>query len=104
VFQLTGAEVTHGDSYPGWQPDLKSVGLKVLKSEFKKKYKKDPEIKAIHAGLECGIIKERYPDMDMISFGPTIMNPHSPDEKVQISTVNKFWDLLVNSLKNVPSI
>ncbi|MFA7289170.1 MAG: aminoacyl-histidine dipeptidase [Melioribacteraceae bacterium] len=104
VFQLTGAEITHGDSYPGWQPDLKSTGLKVLKSEFKKKYKKEPEIKAIHAGLECGIIKERYPDMDMISFGPTIMNPHSPDEKVQISTVNKFWDLLVNSLKNVPSI
>ena len=60
------------------------------------------EVKAIHAGLECGIINERYPEMDMISFGPTIIGAHSPAEKVQISTVKKFWDLLVNVLKNIP--
>ncbi len=65
-------------------------------------YGPEPEIKAIHAGLECGIINERYPHMDMISFGPTIQGAHSPDEKVQISTVEKFWELLLNVLKNVP--
>jgi dipeptidase D len=70
---------------------------------YKDMYGKTPEIKAIHAGLECGIINERYPDMDMISFGPTIMGAHSPDERVQISTVSKFWDLLKAVLKNIPT-
>ena len=73
-----------------------------MKENYKKLYKSEPEVKAIHAGLECGIIKERYPDMDMISFGPTIMGAHSPDERVQISTVEKFWDLLIHSLQNAP--
>ena len=81
---------------------LNHLCLAVLKGVYKDLYGTEPEIKAIHAGLECGIINERYPDMDMISFGPTIVGAHSPDEKVQISTVDKFWNLLVNVLKNIP--
>ncbi len=103
VFLLAGAEVSNGDGYPGWKPDVNSDILKVFKSTFKQMYGKDPEVTAIHAGLECGIIKEKYPDMDMISFGPTMTGVHSPDEKLQISTVPEFWKQLVNSLKNIPS-
>ncbi len=102
VFLLANAEVKHGDGYPGWKPDVNSEILKVMKEVYKNKFGKDPEVKAIHAGLECGIIKEKYPSMDMISFGPTIMGAHSPDEKVQISTVQKFYDLLIEVLKNIP--
>jgi dipeptidase D len=102
LFKLAKAEVNQTDGYPGWKPNIKSPVLGVLKNVYKKLYGSEPEIKAIHAGLECGIINERYPDLDMISFGPTIIGAHSPDEKVQISTVNKFWDLLVNVLKNIP--
>ncbi|MHC1737568.1 MAG: aminoacyl-histidine dipeptidase [Ignavibacteriaceae bacterium] len=103
LFSLSGSEVTHGDSYPGWKPNVHSPILKAMKQVYKNKYGNEPEIKAIHAGLECGIINERYPDMDMISFGPTIMGAHSPDEKVQISAVAKFWDLLVAVLENIPA-
>lgn len=103
LFRLAKAEVKQGDGYPGWNPDIHSPILSVMKNVYKNRYGNEPEIKAIHAGLECGIIKERFPEMDMISFGPTIMGAHSPDEKVQISAVEKFWDLLVDSLKNIPS-
>ncbi len=103
LFRLAKAEVNQGDGYPGWKPDIKSPVLGTLKNVYQKMYNSEPEVKAIHAGLECGIIKERYPDMDMISFGPTIMGAHSPDERVQISTVEKFWNLLSSVLKNVPS-
>jgi len=102
VFLLANAKVKHGDGYPGWKPDVNSEILKVMKEVYKNLYQKEPEVKAIHAGLECGIIKEKNPDMDMISFGPTIMGAHSPDEKVQISTVQKFYDLLIEVLKNIP--
>ena len=102
LFRLTKAEVKQGDGYPGWKPNVKSPVLGVVKNIYNNLYNSNPEVKAIHAGLECGIINERYPDMDMISFGPTIIGAHSPDEKVQISTVQKFWDLLVNVLKNIP--
>lgn len=102
VFLLANAEVKHGDGYPGWKPDVNSEILKVMKDVYKNLYGKEPEVKAIHAGLECGIIKEKYPTMDMISFGPTIMGAHSPDEKVQISTVQKFYNLLLEVLKNIP--
>ncbi len=102
VFLLAGAEVKHGEGYPGWKPDVNSEILRVMKEVYKNKYGKEPEVKAIHAGLECGIIKEKYPEMDMISFGPTIMGAHSPDERVQISTVQKFYDLLIEVLKNIP--
>ncbi|MFC2133776.1 aminoacyl-histidine dipeptidase [Bacteroidota bacterium] len=103
VFNLAKADVKFGDDYPGWQPDINSPILGVMKERYKAAYGTDPEIKAIHAGLETGIIKEKYPDMDMISFGPTIMGAHSPDERVQISTVSKFWDILVDVLKNIPA-
>jgi dipeptidase D len=102
VFKMAKADVKHSDGYPGWKPDIHSPVLTVMKNVYKSAYKKFPEIKAIHAGLECGIIKEKYPDMDMISFGPTIQGAHSPDEKVQISTVERFWDLLLATLKNIP--
>jgi dipeptidase D len=102
VFKMAGAEVTIADGYPGWAPNINSPILKVLKDTYNNLYGKVPEIKAIHAGLECGIIKEKYPDMDMISFGPTIEGAHSPDERVNIVSVGKFWDLLLDTLKNVP--
>ncbi|MFA5804510.1 MAG: aminoacyl-histidine dipeptidase [Melioribacteraceae bacterium] len=102
-FKLAKAEVVQGDGYPGWKPDIHSPVLGTMKNVYHQMYGNDPEVKAIHAGLECGIIKERYPDMDMISFGPTLMDVHSPDEKILISTVNKFWNLLTTVLKNVPS-
>lgn len=102
VFDLGNAEVNSGDGYPGWKPNVNSPILTVMKSVYQKMFDKEPHIKAIHAGLECGIINERYPDMDMISFGPTIVGAHSPDERVKIDTVKKFWDLLLNVLKNIP--
>jgi dipeptidase D len=102
LFNLAGSDVKRSDGYPGWKPDIHSPILKTMKAEFKKLYGNEPHIKAIHAGLECGIIKERYPQMDMISFGPTIMGAHSPDERVQISTVDKFWHLLTHVLENIP--
>jgi len=102
-FKLIKAEVKQSDGYPGWKPDIHSPVLGTMKNVYHQLYGNDPEVKAIHAGLECGIIKERYPDMDMISFGPTLMDVHSPDEKIKISTVPKFWALLTTVLKNIPS-
>ena len=102
LFKLAKADVHQADGYPGWKPDINSPILKTVKNVYDALYHTEPEIKAIHAGLECGIIKEQYPEMDMISFGPTIVGAHSPDEKVQISTVENFWNLLVNILKNIP--
>lgn len=103
AFFLADADVTHGDGYPGWAPNIHSPILSVMKSNFHKMFGGEPEVKAIHAGLECGIINERYPGMDMISFGPTIVGAHSPDERVEVPTVEKFWNLLVETLKNIPS-
>ena len=102
LFKLVKAEVKRTDEYPGWNPNVKSPVLGVLKKLYLDLYRAAPKIKAIHAGLECGIINERYPEMDMISFGPTIIGAHSPDERVQISTVEKFWNLLTNVLNNIP--
>jgi len=103
VLNLAGGNVSYTDGYPGWKPDIDSDILKVFKYTFKQMYGKEPEVTAIHAGLECGIIKEKYPEMDMISFGPTMVGVHSPDEKLQISTVPEFYNQLVNVLKNIPS-
>ncbi|MBE0655725.1 MAG: aminoacyl-histidine dipeptidase, partial [Bacteroidales bacterium] len=102
VMELAGAKVSHDGTYPGWKPDVDSTILKTMTSVYEKKYGKTPEVKVIHAGLECGIIGDAYPNLDMISFGPTIRFPHSPDEKVNIETVQKFWDYLTETLKNVP--
>ncbi len=102
VFTLAGADVKFDGAYPGWKPNPKSEILETMKDVYNNKFGKVPELKAIHAGLECGLLGAVYPKWDMISFGPTIRNPHSPDEKVKIDTVAKFWDFLVETLKNVP--
>jgi len=102
VFQLIEGEVTMSGSYPGWKPDMESPVLRTMSSVYKKMYGKIPEIKAIHAGLECGIIGGVYKGLDMISLGPTIRYPHSPDEKVHIPSVKKFFDYLCGTLKEVP--
>lgn len=92
--KLGGAKVTHTDGYPGWQPNMQSPLLEICRAAATDLYGKAPEIKAIHAGLECGILGGKYPGMDMISFGPTITGAHSPDERVHIPAVEKFYDLL----------
>jgi dipeptidase D len=102
VFELAGAEVVFDGQYPGWKPNPDSPILKKMQDIYQNKYGKIPEIKAIHAGLECGLLGGVYAHWDMISFGPTIRYPHSPDEKVNIATVQKFWDFLVETLKEVP--
>ena len=102
AFVLAGAKVTFTGAYPGWKPNMESPILKTMQKVYQDKYGKIPEIKAIHAGLECGILGGIYPNWDMISFGPTISFPHSPDEKVNIATVQKFWDFTLEVLKNIP--
>jgi dipeptidase D len=94
VFTLAGAEIGFDGEYPGWKPNMDSGVLKASKEVYMKYFGKTPEVKAIHAGLECGILGGVYPGWDMISFGPTIRFPHSPDEKVNIETVGKFWQFL----------
>jgi dipeptidase D len=101
VFELAGATVTGSDGYPGWKPNLDSPILKTAIATYKELYGKEPEVKAVHAGLECGIIGEKYPGMDMVSFGPTLEGVHSPDEKIYIDTVEKYWDFLLAILRNV---
>ena len=101
IFALGGAEVKHSDGYPGWKPNLESPILKVARSTYRELYGRDPDVKAIHAGLECGIIGERVPGMDMVSFGPTLEGVHSPDEKIYIDTVEKYWNFLLAILRNV---
>jgi dipeptidase D len=102
VFHLIGAKVSLSGSYPGWKPNMDSPILKTMSDVYKRKFGKVPEIKAIHAGLECGILGGVYPNLDMISFGPTIRFPHSPDEKVNIQSVKKFFDFLCETLKEIP--
>jgi len=94
ILELAGADdILVGDGYPGWQPNMDSALLKFSKVVFNEMYNKDPEIKAIHAGLECGLLGATYPGLDMISFGPTIEGAHSPDERVNIKAVEKFYNL-----------
>ena len=102
VFELAGAEVSLTGGYDGWNPNMESPILKAMMASYEALYGKCPAVTAIHAGLECGIIGGKYPNLDMISFGPTICYPHSPDEKVQIASVEKFYDFLLNTLKNAP--
>ena len=101
VAKLSGADVEEGDCYPGWKPDLSSNILKVSQKIFKDMYNKEPIIEAIHAGLECGIIGEKFPGMDMISIGPTIKYPHSPDEELHISTVEKTYKYVLKILEEI---
>ncbi len=103
VFHLIDAKVSLYGSYPGWKPNPDSAILKTMSGVYQKMFGKTPEIKAIHAGLECGLLGGVYPGLDMISFGPTIKYPHSPDEKVLIPTVKKFFDFLCETLKQIPA-
>ncbi len=101
VFTLAGAEVTHSDGYPGWAPNPSSRLLQLTSESYRSLFGEEPLIKAIHAGLECGLFLEKYPELDMISFGPTLRGVHSPDERLEIATVDKFWKLLLETLKRV---
>ena len=103
TFTLAGAKVEFSGAYPGWKPNLESPILKEMIKVYETNYGKTPKIMIIHAGLECGILGTHYPEMDMISFGPTIRFPHSPDEKVNIETVQKFWDYLQKTLAEIPA-
>lgn len=102
VFELAGADVKLEGGYPGWKPNMNSAILVTMKSVYNKLYGKEPEVKAIHAGLECGILGGTYPNWDMISCGPTIRSPHSPDERALISTVDKWWNFVIEVLKDAP--
>ena len=102
VFHLAGARVEHSDGYPGWTPNPNSVIVDLTVKHYKKLFNSEPEVLAIHAGLECGLIGDQYPSMDMISFGPTIKGAHSPDERIEIESVRKFWDLTIDVLRNIP--
>lgn len=97
--RLAGAHVHHGEGYPGWKPNPDSPVLGQAKAVYPSLFGKEPNVTAIHAGLECGIIGDRFPGMDMISFGPTITGAHSPDERVDIASVKRFWELLVAMLE-----
>jgi dipeptidase D len=101
VGELGGFEVEQGGGYPAWQPNPDSPVLKLAIQTYKEKAGKEPEVKAIHAGLECGLIGEKYPGMDMLSFGPTIEGAHSPDERVKIKDVEKIWNFLLDLLKKI---
>ena len=101
VFTLAGAKVEFSGSYSGWNPNLDSNILKVMGETYEKTFGKKAEVKVIHAGLECGILGSIEPELDMVSFGPTIRHPHSPDEKVNIPSVEKFWKFLVATLENM---
>lgn len=101
-FELAGGTVEHSGAYPGWNPNVESEILEVTKNTYKSLFQQDAHVKVIHAGLECGLIRDKYPRMDCISIGPTIKYPHSPDEKVHIGSVGKFWIFLQEILKNVP--
>ena len=102
VFEMAGAKVSFGDGYPGWKPNPHSEILKVAAASYKRLFGTEAKIKAIHAGLECGLFLDKYPSLDMISFGPTLQGVHSPDERMLIPTVQKFWDHLLDILQNIP--
>jgi dipeptidase D len=102
TFELTGCEVEFSGDYPGWTPNMDSAILKVMTKLYEKLNGEQPHVAACHAGLECGILGTNYPDMDMISFGPNIKGAHSPDERTQISSVQKYWKFVLEILKEIP--
>ncbi len=104
VFTLAGAAIEFGGAYPGWDPDIHSPILAVMKKVFEEQRGNLPEVKVMHAGLECGIILANVPGLDTVSFGPTIQFPHSPDEKIKIDTVQRFWEYLLGILEQAPKI
>ncbi|MCB0820778.1 MAG: aminoacyl-histidine dipeptidase, partial [Bacteroidetes bacterium] len=104
TFELMGAEVQQGGDYPGWKPLPDAPILHTMQNLYTEMFAENPHVRACHAGLECGLIGEHYPGMHMISFGPTIKNPHSPDEKVNIASVSKFWEFLKKTLREIPNM
>jgi dipeptidase D len=104
AFELVGASVDFKGSYPGWMPRPDAGIVKLMADLYRKMYKDEPHVNACHAGLECGIVGANYPNMEMISFGPNITGAHSPDEKVQISSVQKYWNFLLETLKRIPEV
>jgi dipeptidase D len=100
--KLAGAKVVHSDGYPGWKPNLASEILKITRKSYLKLFGKEPSIRAIHAGLECGLVFEKIKGIDMISFGPTIKGAHTPEEMIEIRTAQMFWDLLIDVVRNMP--
>lgn len=103
LFTLAGAKIEFSGAYPGWKPDTDSAIMNVVRDTYQTLFNKVPEIMVIHAGLECGLFKTAYPHWDMVSFGPTIKFPHSPDEKVEIAAVELYWQLLLAVLANIPN-
>lgn len=103
-FQLAGASVSHSDGYPGWAPNMESAIMKISADAYEELFAVKPAIKAIHAGLECGLFLSKYPELDMVSFGPTMTGVHSPDEQLLIPTVDKFWKHLALVLKKVAEL
>ncbi len=104
VFELAGATVTHGDGYPGWKPNMNSTIMKLTAEAYEELYGIKPAIKAIHAGLECGLFKEKYPHLDMASVGPTLQGVHSPSERMHIPAVERFWGQLTRTLEKVAQL
>jgi dipeptidase D len=102
VFKLAGGRVVHSDGYPGWKPNANSAIMTQTAEAYERLFNQKPEVLAIHAGLECGLVGDKYPSMDMTSYGPTIKGAHSPDERIEINTVDKFWKLTLDILKNIP--
>lgn len=102
VFRLANSKIVHSDGYPGWMPNTNSVILTVTVDAYKRQFGYEPKVRAIHAGLECGLFLEKYPYLDMISFGPTLRGVHSPDERLEIASVEKFWKLLIDVVANIP--
>jgi len=102
TFMLAGAEVRHSDGYPGWTPNPESAIVDITAQVYEDLFNTRPEVLAIHAGLECGLIGDKYPGMDMVSYGPTIKGAHSPDERINIETVEKFWKMTLEILKRIP--
>lgn len=104
LFTMAGAKVTHGDGYPGWTPNMNSRIMEIARDAYKELYGVTPAIKAIHAGLECGLFLEKYPHLDMVSFGPTLQGVHSPSERMHIPAVERFWGQLTQILKKVADL
>ena len=102
LFKLMGATVKHSGGYPGWKPDPSSEILKTSEKVYLELFSQEPDVKAIHAGLECGLFVHKYPDLDMISFGPTIKGAHTPEERIRIDTVDRFWLFLLEMLRQIP--
>ena len=102
VFELSGGNVVQSDGYPAWKMNPNSKLVKVTVDAYKRLFGKEPVVKGIHAGLECGLFSEKYPELDMVSFGPTLRNVHTPDEALLIPTVQMVWDHLLEILKHIP--